>query len=311
MSIPLQYSVVIPVYNSTDSLKELSERLDVVFTKLNLTYEIIFIDDASPNPETWPVLQQLSNSNKNIRSYQLMRNFGKPGAVICGLEQATGSYIITMDDDLQHFPEDIPKLISKNNHDVVVGGFSNKEHSVFKKLGSRINGWFETKIIGKPKHIKNGPFKLIKAKVVKASLEIRTPYPHISALLFYVTKDIAMVEVSHGKRIYNETGFTLKKMIQTFSHLLINNSSFLLQKMAFVGISISMISFVLGIYFLIKKIMIGTTVQGWASLAIINLFLGGLILFSIGVVGEYLIRIINGIERRPSFIVRRSSEEKN
>jgi dolichol-phosphate mannosyltransferase/undecaprenyl-phosphate 4-deoxy-4-formamido-L-arabinose transferase len=306
----IQYSIVIPVYNSTNSLQELADRLDIVFKKLNVSYEIIFVDDASPNAATWPLLEKLAQTHKNIRCFQLMRNFGKPGAMICGLEQSIGEYIITMDDDLQHFPEDIPKLISLNKHDVVVGAFSNKEHSLFKKFGSNVHGWFENKIIGKPKHIKNSPFKLIKGQVVRAALEIKTPYPHIGALLFYVTKDIAMIEVGHGKRMYNKTGFTLKKMIQTFSHLLINNSSFLLQKMAFLGISISILSFILGLYFLVKKITVGTPVQGWTSLAIINLFLGGLILFSIGVVGEYLIRIINGIERRPSFIVRRSIDDK-
>lgn len=309
----MQYSIVIPVYNSTDSLKELAERLDKVFNQLGLKYEIVFVDDASPNKETWMVLEQLAGKHNHIRCFQLTRNFGKPGALICGLKQAKGDYIITMDDDLQHFPEDIPKLIDQNMHDVVIGSFRKKKHSLFKRMASTINSWFEYKIIGKPRHIKNGPYKLINARIVKSALEIQTPYPHISALLFYVTKDITAVEVSHGERMYNETGFTPGKMIRTFSHLLINNSSFLLQKIAFLGISISVLSFLLALYFLVKKLTVGTNVEGWASLVVINLFMGGLILFSIGIVGEYLIRIINGVERKPSYVLRKkinASEEE-
>jgi dolichol-phosphate mannosyltransferase/undecaprenyl-phosphate 4-deoxy-4-formamido-L-arabinose transferase len=288
---------------------ELTTRIQNVFSdSIKDSYEIIFIDDASPDKETWEVLQNCSSNHKEVRAIQLMRNFGKQGAMMCGFEEARGMYIITMDDDLQHFPEDIPLLISKKEHDVVIGNFLKKNHGIWKRMLSGINSWFEEKLIGKPKHIKNTPFKLIKCEVIEKIKSIRTPYPHVPALLFFTTKDVVMVEVNHGKRIYNDSGFTLGKMMQTFSNLLFNNSSFLLQIIATMGMSISFLSFSAGLFYLIKKVTVGIAVPGWTSLMMVTLFIGGLILFSIGVLGEYLIRIINAVENRPAYLVRKRTK---
>lgn len=300
------YSLVIPVYNSVESLTELVSRIAQVFeNSIKQPYEIIFIDDASTNKRTWPLIEELVKKHSHIKGVQLMRNFGKNGALMAGFEEVKGLYVITLDDDLQHRPEDIPNLIREKEHDIVIGMFGNKEHSFFKKTVSRLNGWFEKKLIHKPAHIKSGPYRLLKAEVVKAMLNIRTPYPSIPALMYYVSRDVVNVEVQHDRRTYNKSEFTLGKMWKTFSNLLINNSSFLLKVIAFIGITISLLSFILGIYFIIKKLTVGTSVQGWASLMVTLLFIGGLILFSLGVVGEYLLRIINGIERKPSYLIRK------
>ncbi|HXA02828.1 MAG TPA: glycosyltransferase family 2 protein [Cytophagaceae bacterium] len=302
----ISYSIVIPVYNSTQSLQELAGRIDMVFrTEIKDSYEIIFVDDASSNKETWKILELLSKQHENIRSIQLMRNFGKQGAMMCGFMEVKGKYVITMDDDLQHFPEDIPVLISLKDHDIVIGKFSVKKHSFTKKIYSSLNSWFEEKLIGKPKHITNTPFKLIKSEVIEVIKNIRTSHPYVPALLFFATHDVVMAEVNHGARAYDSSGFTFEKMYRTFSNMLFNNSSFLLQLIAVMGVSISLLSFIFGGYFLVKKLAVGIAVPGWASLMVVLLFIGGLILFSLGVVGEYLIRIINGIENKPAYLVRK------
>jgi hypothetical protein len=132
----------------------------------------------------------------------------------------------------------------------------------------------------------------------------------VPALLFFVTRDIVMVDVNHGKRLYNESGFTIGKMYKTFSSLLFNNSSFLLQVIASTGISISFLSFLAAMFFLIKKLTVGIAVPGWTSLMMLTLFIGGLILFSVGVLGEYLIRIINAIENKPAYLVRKRTRDE-
>jgi glycosyltransferase involved in cell wall biosynthesis len=308
MNSQILYSIVIPVYNSTQSLRELAGRIDMVFkTRIKDSYEIIFVDDASPDKETWKMLELLSKEYENVRCVQLMRNFGKQGAMMCGFMEMQGRYIVTMDDDLQHLPEDIPLLISRKDHDIVIGKFSDKKHSITKKIYSSLNSWFEEKLIGKPKHITNTPFKLIKREVVEVIRNIRTSHPYVPALLFFASRDVVMVEVNHGARAYNSSGFTFGKMYRTFSNMLFNNSSFLLQLIAVMGVSISLLSFIFGGYFLVKKLAIGIAVPGWASLMVALLFIGGLILFSLGVVGEYLIRIINGIESKPAYLVRKKT----
>jgi glycosyltransferase involved in cell wall biosynthesis len=308
MDPAISYSVVVPVYNSTQSLQELAGRIQAVFRdQVKDSYEIIFVDDASPNKETWKVLELLSKQQANIRAIQLMRNFGKQGAMLCGFREVKGKYIITMDDDLQHLPEDIPALIRLKDHDIVIGKFSAKKHSIPKKIYSSLNSWFEEKLIAKPKHITNTPFKLIKAEVIEVIKDIRTSHPYVPALLFFATRDVVMTDVSHGVRTYDSSGFTFGKMYRTFSNMLFNNSSFLLQLIAVMGVSISLLSFIFGSYFLVKKLAVGIAVPGWASLMVVLLFIGGLILFSVGVVGEYLIRIINGIEKKPAYLVRKKT----
>jgi len=302
----MKYSVVIPVYNTTHSLKELVARIEKVFMdEIKDSYEIIFIDDCSTNTETWPTLVELKRNHPQVNVIQLMRNFGKAGAVLCGLNQASGKYTITMDDDLQHRPEDIVHLIDNEEHDVVIGTFAQKKHSWFKKIGSNIVNWFDYKLLGKPKHIRNSPFKLINSGVVEAMKAIKTPYPFISGLIFYTTKDIIMTEVSHDSRKFEKSNFSFRKRMKQFSNLLINNSSFLLQVIASIGIIMSFISFLLGFYYVIKKVTVGTAVSGWTSMIVILLIIGGLMLFSIGVVGEYLIRIINGVEHKPPYVIRK------
>ncbi|MCR6638008.1 MAG: glycosyltransferase family 2 protein [Sporocytophaga sp.] len=309
ISSEISYSVVVPVFNSSHSLVELRDRIDAVFkNEMKETYELIFIDDGSESELTWPFLNGLSKKYKEVTSIRLMRNFGKQGALLCGFSNAKGRYIITIDDDLQHFPEDIPSLAALNAHDVVIGRFENKEHNLSKRIFSRVNNWFETKLLGKPEHITNSPFKLIRAEVVNSFLQIKTPNPSLSALLFFVTKDVKNVSVRHAKRPYGKSGFTLKKMFETFASMLFNNSSFLLKLIAYAGISISFFSFLLALIYFIKKLTVGIPVPGYASLVTVTLFIGGLMLFSIGIVGEYLIRIINGVELKPAYVVREKSE---
>ncbi len=305
MSHEIEYSIVIPVYNSSDSLFELVDRIKHVFQKeIKQTYEIIFINDASPNKKSWPSLKKIAESNNNISIINLMRNFGRSSAVLCGFSNVKGNYVIIMDDDLQHFPEDIPKLIAKKEHDIVIAEFKNKKHSLFKRVTSRIKGWFDYKLIGKPKHIKNSAFLLVNSKIINAINQLNVSNPFISALLFFVSKDIVNVQCNHGNRIHGETGYTLKKLLHQFSNLIINNSSFLLKLVAYIGVTFSSFSFLLILYYTFRYFYFGINVSGWFTLVSITLLIGGLILLSIGIIGEYLIRIISGIEKKPAFIVR-------
>ncbi len=301
-----RYSVVIPVYNTVQSLGELSERIDRVFKEqVRATYEIIFVNDGSPNVGTWPALLDVSQSNPNVRSIQLSRNFGQSAATLCGLHEATGEYIITMDDDLQHSPEDIPALVQERHHDIVIAHLAEKKHSWFKRVTSRIRSRFEQAIIGKPGHIRMSSFRCLDRVVVDGVRSMYSPYPFIPALMFYVSKDVVNVTVKHQPRTEGETGYSFIKMIRLFSNLIINNSSLLLRVMGYVGITISLVSLLLGVYFIWKKWALGISVAGWTSVIVSVLFTGGLLLFSVGVVGEYLIRIVQGVERKPLYIIKK------
>ncbi len=297
-------SVVVPVYNSIRSLAELVDRFEAVFADLGVAWELIFVDDHSPNPDTWPALVALSE-RPAVRVVRLTRNFGKPGAMMAGFAEVRGTRVVTVDDDLQHRPEDLPALWEKRDHDVVIGAFPRREHSAFKRAVSAIKARFDAIISGKPAHITITPYKLYQRHVVDGILAAsRTPYPFVGAAMLYVTRDIVMVDVTHEARKYGRSGFTVSKMLRSFLNLLINHSSFLLQVVAVVGVGFAGLSILLAGYYLYRYFFVGIGVQGWTTIMLVMLFTNGLLLFSMGVVGEYLVRAINASERKPAYVVR-------
>lgn len=302
-------SVVIPCYNSDQSVVELVNRLRVVLAEsVKEPYEIILVDDGSPFLETWEILSDLAKKHSEVHALQLTRNFGKPGALMCGYSQSKGNWIIAMDDDLQQLPEDIPKLLELRQHKLVMGNFPTRQHALWQKMASNLKGWLDYKLIGKPRDIYLSPFHLIQRDVVDAMLEIKTPTPHVGALMMHVTRDVVMVNVSHEQRKSGISNFTLYRRIKQFSNLLINNSSLLLRLVAWLGISLSFLSMIYGGYLVFRWFLIDKIAAGWTSLMVVTLFIGGILMLSMGVVGEYLIRIINGLERRPTFLIGKRSD---
>ncbi len=304
-----KYSIVVPVFNSDASLSELCKRCASVFENLQETWEILLIDDGSSNPLSWQNIELLSKLDPHVKGYKLSKNSGKHSAILAGFSYAEGDYIITIDDDLQHPPEEIPKLIVLNKHDVVIGEYTAYQASGIKKLISKRKKKFEQKLLNIPQGVVVSPFKLYKKRVVKDILKIKTAYPFITALLFEVTSDVVNTPVEHHVRKLGKSQYTMGKMLQQFSNLLFNNSSYLLKLISKLGLSISALSVLAAIYLLSRKLFGLVHVSGWTSLMLTLLFIGGLILFSIGILGEYLIRIIKGVESKPSFYIQKSTLE--
>ncbi|MGI9316597.1 MAG: glycosyltransferase family 2 protein [bacterium] len=301
----MKYSVVIPVYNTVKPLEELVARIEEVFNLLEVEYEVIMVDDCSSNTQTWTTLESIALKNPAVTAIQLSRNFGQQPATLCGLAEAVGDYMITMDDDLQHSPEDIPQLIHKNDHDIVIGQFSEKKHSLFKRATSRIKSYFDTILIGKPHNIRLSPFRMINRTTVDGMLAINTPSPFIPALMFHVSKDVVGVTFEHHSRKEGKSNYTFGKMLGVFNNLIIGNSSFLLKTIGYLGVIIAFCSLIYASFIVVEQLIKPTLVPGWTSVIVSILFVGGLLLFSVGIIGEYLIRIIAGVESRPSYVVRR------
>jgi dolichol-phosphate mannosyltransferase/undecaprenyl-phosphate 4-deoxy-4-formamido-L-arabinose transferase len=310
MKEEINYSVVISVFNSSDTISVLANRIHKVFSEYTppQSYEIIFVNDGSTNPETKKALEEVQKTNPNIHVIELTRNFGQQAATLCGIKHARGNFIITMDDDLQHNPEDIPSLIKMQHHDIVIGNFKESKHSLDRRIGSQIKNYFDWLLLDKPKHIKLSSFRLINRVIAENMLKIETPFPYIPALLLYISKDLVNADVGHQKRMSGKSGYSLGKQLRLISNLLINNSSLLLKLIAISGIMVSIMSFSFMIYFLVKKIFFGIPIIGWTSLMFTITCIGGVLLFSVGILGEYLIRIVKGVEKRPMYIIRHQSK---
>lgn len=297
-------SVVIPVFNAPD-LDTLVDRIERAFANGPHTFEIILVDDASSEPHVWPAIERVAGERPSVRGVQLSRNFGQQAATVCGLSEARGQVVITMDDDLQHDPADIPALLAHAHRDIVIGQFERKEHHLFRRIASSVKARFDEIVIGKPRGLRLTSFRLISRTVVDGVLAIRTPNPFLPALMFHISKDVAGVTVRHGPRAAGRSGYTLRKLFRVFSNLVINNSSILLRTVAWSGMMFAVGSITLAAIVVYRKLVSGVAVQGWASLFSAVMLMGGLILISIGIVGEYLIRIIESSEARPTYFVRR------
>ena len=301
------FSVVIPVFNTATTLEQLVRRVGDVFEKLpQFDHEIVFVDDASTHPETWPTLKRIALENGRVRAVQLMRNFGQTPATLCGMKLARGDYIITLDDDLQHAPEDIPLLIAEREHDLVIAQFRELSHSMPKRILSRMKNFALSYLIDKPKELQLTSFRLLRREVVQAMLSVVTsPQTTLPPLLFFITRDVVAVKVQHNPRQEGKSNYTLRRVWRLARNLVFNETVLLLKLIGRLGFAIACLSFLGGIAVLASRVFLDTVVVGWASTIIVLLVIGGLILFSLGIIGEYLARLINGVEGRPAFVVRR------
>ena len=296
------YSVVVPVYQSHASVRELVERTSAVFTDIQTTYEIILVDDGSTEPRTWETLKSLHDLNPQVTAARLSRNFGKSNAILCGLTLARGAWVITLDDDLQQKPEDIPKLLALRDHDVVVASYTGRSHTLAARLFSRIKRQFDRHILGLPCPM--SPMKLIKNVIVKGMLRNSSPHPFVPALLSHVTSDFVTVPLEHSASRHGKSRYTLARKWRQFSNLIIGNSAITLRLIGRLGATVSVGGFAYAAYVVTRYFLGAAPPPGWSSLIVINLVFGGLILIALGIVGDYLARLMHTADHRPPFHLR-------
>jgi glycosyltransferase involved in cell wall biosynthesis len=307
MTNKIEYSIVIPVYNSENTLNELFERLNTVFKGITENYEIIFVDDCSSDG-SWGKMRNLREKDKRVKIIQLLRNFGQHNATMCGFNFCKGNYIITMDDDLQHPPEEIPKLIERINegYTVVFGEYKVKQHGKFENFLSKIFQNLMHRILKIPNKIYISSFTILKSEVIKNVVTIKSFYPFLPALISRSTpvNKIANVVVIHEERKVGKSGYNIFKLFTFSLNLVINYSALPLLLVGIVGFAISILSIGYGAIIIVQKILDPSYgVTGWNSLMVAISFLGGAILMAIGVMGEYLRRILAEISYEKQYVI--------
>lgn len=300
----VKVSMVIPVYNSEDCLDELARRLTNALDGSGKSYEIILINDCSRD-SSWQKTVELCEIYDKLKGINLRKNFGQDSAIMAGLNYSSGESIVIMDDDLQHDPADIPLLLSglEKGHDVCYACFNSKKQSWFKNLGSWFNDKVANVIIKKPKGIYLSPYKAIKREVVDEIVKYDGPYPYVDGLLFRVTRNITQVTVEHRQRYSGKGNYNLIKSIRVWLRLATNFSVTPLRIATFLGFISSGIGFILAILFIIQHFMGIESPTGWPSLVVIVLFLGGIQLVGVGIIGEYVGRLFLHHSKEPQFVV--------
>ena len=304
---PVEISVVIPVYNSSGCLGELLRQLTQQMEDIGKSYEVILVDDASPD-DSWQVIKDLAPQYPMVMAIRLMRNGGQAFATLCGLENARGEIVITMDDDLQHPPDQIPKLLdtlkSTPDTDCVFGYFEEKKHAAYRNLGSRAIRWINARAFGLPSGVRASSFSAIRKQLADAIVMQRTRNPAISVLLYGSTQQIASVPVQHQERFSGESNYTLAKQFRLALDVICNVSMLPLRAVSLLGMTICLLSGVLVAFFLCRYFAGQTGVAGWTTVVILISFFSGVILLSLGVIGEYLVRILREVRGGPRFTIR-------
>jgi len=292
----IHYSIIIPVYNSEKSLEELINRIECLFNELSLVYEIIMIDDCSVD-KSWDLLKQIHSINSKIKIIRLVKNFGQHNAILAGFNICKGKFIITLDDDLQHPPEEIPKLISKINEGyfVVYGKYQPYNSNFIENFLSRFYQRLVHKILEIPDNLFISSFVIYRRETVQNIISIKSSYPFLPAMAIRSApiNKISNTDVIHQRRISGTSNYGLIKYFKYSLNLIVNYSSLPLIFVASFGVLLSIISICFGFWIIIQRLINPNYgIMGWNSLMVAICFLGGAILMSMGIIGEYLRRIL-------------------
>ena len=299
----MKIDIIIPVYNSENCLDELVKQLQNSLEKIS--YHIYFVNDHSQD-NSWQKLKELTYINRNIVSINLAKNFGQDCAIMAGLNQSKGDYIVIMDDDLQHSPSDITLLIDKlkeTQNDVCYGRYNRKNQSIFKNLGSWLNDKLANIVIKKPKHIYLSPFKVLNKSIVQKIIQYDGPYPYIDGLIFRFSSRITEIDINHHKRFAGYGNYNLYKSTSLWLRVLTNFSVVPLRFATYVGIIASLSGFLLGLYFIMRHFFGMYSPEGWPSLIVTILVIGGIQLLGMGIIGEYVGRSFIYQSKEPQFII--------
>lgn len=304
----LDLSIVIPVYNSASMLCDLMRRLTEVIDSITQNYEIILVDDGSID-HSWDVIGTLSESCAgHLIAIQLMRNYGQHNALMCGLKVARGEYVVTIDDDLQNPPEEIPNLlehIKKHDLDLVYGCSSARNHAIWRNFGSSIVWHFYRTVFRNS--VTPTSFRIMKYQLVQSVMFYDLNFTYLDGLLAWCTNRIAGLEVEHHSRVEGRSGYSVGKLLGLALNLYTNFSLIPLQVVSGLGFVTAASGLLGGLYYLIRYLASSIVVPGFASTIIAILILGGAQLLALGIIGEYLGRLHLNVNRKPQYVIRHLS----
>jgi glycosyltransferase involved in cell wall biosynthesis len=296
--------VVVPAYNSELSLAELVRRLHPVLDAAATDYELIIVDDGSRDG-SWQVIEKLARDNAWVKGVHLMRNYGQHNAVLCGIRLARNELIVTLDDDLQHPPEEIPKLLEKltPDKDVVYGTPEQETHGLWRDAASQVTKIALQSAMGAPIARKAGPFRLFRTKIRDAFASYDGPYVSIDVLLTWGTTRFTAVQVRHAPRTLGTSNYTFRKLVVHALNMVTGFSTWPLQVSSLIGFIFTVGGIAALLFVLIRYIIEGGVVPGFSFLASMIAIFSGAQLFSLGIIGEYLARMHARSMQHPTYTV--------
>ncbi|MGN7613292.1 glycosyltransferase family 2 protein [Magnetococcales bacterium HHB-1] len=300
-------SIVIPVFNAQNSLEPLLEQLIEHLEAVDSFFEILLVDDGSLD-QSWEIISQWAEKDSRIKGILLMHNSGQGAATMAGLAHAKGDIIVTMDDDLQNPPHEVPNmlqyLIDHPQIDAVFGKPKIKKHSPWRRMGSFLVNTTSNLVFQQGKEFRLTSFRAMRRKVVLPLLRFNSPEPAIGALISTLTKRLANLEVDHQPRTEGKSGYSLPKLLRLTLSKFLGFSTFPLRFLAIFGLVGIILSVILGLFIFIRYLIGDITVPGWTTLTLLLIALSGFTFMAFGIIGEYLQQILICVRQDPSWVVR-------
>lgn len=298
-------SIVIPVYNSEGVVGQTLEAIKVAMEEASLDYEVILVNDGSPDG-SWPIIAEAAKNDPHITAIDLLRNYGQHTALLCGLRTATGDYIATIDDDMQNPPSEIIPLLNKamDGHDAVFGRFREKKHAGYRRAGSRLIGLVNDGVFNKPKDLILSNFRLLRRDVVERMCAYRSTFPYIPGLAIMFATSPANEWVEHRERPVGTSNYNLFRILSLVARILFNYSSYPLRVVALMGMAATLVSFALAFFYIIRALFTEVSVPGWTTIVVLLSFFNGISLLIMGMLGEYMVRLIRHTSAAEPYYVR-------
>lgn len=296
-------SVISPVYKADAILPKLAELISNECYAIDTDFEIILVNDGSPD-NSWNIIKEICKLNKKVTGINLSKNFGQHAAINAGLAIAKGDYIVVMDCDLQHHPKYIPELINKakEGYDIVFTIVDNRKHTFFKNIFSKIYHLVYNYLAELDSNYNYATYSVISAKVLNQYKTLTDYHSHYLPKLRWMGFKQATLPIEHFKRENGKSSYTFKKLFIEAINAITSHSTKLLRINIFLGILISIISFI-GIAYIIFIYFTQGFLVGWASIVTLVLFSLGILLTSIGVAGLYIGQTFEQVKKRPGFII--------
>jgi undecaprenyl-phosphate 4-deoxy-4-formamido-L-arabinose transferase len=301
-------SVVVPVYNAEETIAALVQQLLDVYRPRGMM-QVVLVNDGSRDRSHEICLGMAEKFPDAVTYLRLAKNFGEHNAVMAGLRHAQGAYVVVMDDDFQHRPEDAVRLYDEarsKDLDLVYSYFPRREHGLGRRLGSSFNNWVANFMLDKPKNLYLSSFKCMSRWLIHEIVRYRGPYPYVDGLALRCTRNLGRVEVVHRRRAAGRSGYTPRKLVATWGTMFVSFSVMPLRVSTLLGFVLIGLAGAGSVYVLSEKLAGRPVPEGWPFLALIILLFSGAQLLTLGIVGEYLGRLYLAINETPQAVIRDS-----
>ncbi len=306
-------SFVIPCYRSENTLEAVVSEIETTMSRIgDYNHEIILVNDGSPD-NTWETIKNVSKKHADIvTGINLARNFGQHAALMAGLNASKGDIVICLDDDGQTPADEADKLIAavEGGADVAYARYANKQHNAFRNFGTAMNEWMASVMLGKPKDLYVSSYFAARRFVVDEMIKYVSSYPYVIGLVLRTTRNIVNVDVNHRKREVGQSGYTLGKLFALWINGFTAFSIKPLRIATFSGMTFAFLGFIYGIYTVVKKFVNPDVPIGFSALMSAIIFMGGMMMLMMGMMGEYLGRLYISQNKNPQYVIRETTRDE-